>query len=180
MKPHYRFLPTVFVVMLLFGGNINWVRHNNGDKWNGTVSFIVSGTGPDIVTSEWRMDGTFRNSMGPVVHSAKFNSKDDEGEIRKNCSTTSEGRVEIDFDEIKGTYTIIVRGVRDCEGTAVEYGVTKAFSMPGGDTAIIIPNQPLGHDHNSLTGSINYKEGPHQRGNMQSQIFKWNLVKAPE
>ena len=149
------------------------------DKWNGTVSFIQSVTGPDIIISEWKMEGSFNNGVGTVTHSAKYQYKDGVGEIKRDCSNTSDSKVEITVDESGKTYTVMVLGVLDCTGTAIEYGEKKNFRMPGGDTAIWISDQPLGQNRNALSGTLTFKNGPAGRGNIQTLIYKWSLVKAP-
>lgn len=180
VKYHYCLPPVLFTAILL----LTWNTHQTGialpEKWNGTVSFSSSGTGPFIVNSEWRMDCTFRNSSGPVVHSFKYQSKHRDDEVSRNCSTTSDGRLAITFDDQKATYTIMVMGIRDCVGTETNQGEQKEFRVPGGDTAIIIPDQPIGRDRNNLTGSFTHKEGPHGKGLFETIAFKWDLVKVAE
>ena len=153
-------------------------RKSIDDKWNGTISFIESDTGPDIISSEWKMEGNFTNSTGPIVHSSKYQYKDGVGEIKRNCLANGTGRVEVIIDEAKKQYTIMVHGVPDCGGKNIEYGVTSDFKIPGGDTAIYIPDQPLGASKNVLTGSLIYKDGPLAQGIVQSHVYKWNLSKV--
>jgi hypothetical protein len=166
-------------LQFLLSGYTGLPKTRLDEKWDGTVSFVESETGPDIIISEWKMTGSFKNSSGQVLHSFHYQYKDGVGEIKKDCSSTSESRVQIDIDESANTYTLMVLGVQDCSGTEVKYGVKKNFSMPGGDTAIWISKQPLGNNRNTLSGTITLKNGPLARGMMQTHVYKWNLVKVP-
>jgi hypothetical protein len=154
------------------------VENSPADTWSGTVSCSIVVTGPDIATSEWKMDGTFQNSEGSVLHSSKYQSVD--GKVKKSCSVTSPGRLVIEIDQARGTYTVMVCGVKDCVGTSFEYGKELTYTVPGGDTAIVIDSQKLGSNAETLAGTLNYKEGPHGRGLVQTQVFKWSLVKSRE
>ena len=177
-KLQFHVLLFIIVPLILFSG-FSGKQENVNDKWSGTVTFLETDSGPDIILSEWKMAGNFTNSLGPVIHSSKFHFKDGVGEIKRECSTTSECRLDINIDQAKQVYTIMVLGVRDCIGFGIEDGVKKEYSVPGADTAILISDQPLGVKKNMLSGTITLKDGPYAGGVMQTHNYKWNLVKAP-
>ena len=177
-KLQFHVLSLVFVPLILSIGFAGKYEDVN-EKWSGTVTFIETDKGPDIIFSEWKMAGTFNNGLGTVVHTSKFHFKDGVGEIKRECSTTSESRVEISVDQSKQVYTIMVLGVKDCIGSGIEDGIKKEYSVPGGDTAILIPDQRLGVNKNILSGTITRKTGPLAEGVIQTHNYKWNLVKSP-
>ena len=169
----------VFVILALASGFTNKPGHITADSWNGTVSFTQMETGPFIIISESRIEGNFKNSAGPVLHTSNYKSKWDKYETVNNCTGTSEGRVEVNIDEISKTYRIYVSGVADCSGISIENGVSEEYLIPGGDTVIYIDRQPLGTNPNLLAGTVTIKEGPYSKGKMQSMTYKWNLTRSP-
>ena len=179
MKLYSAFLFFAMMVFALDSEDKITGLHNPGSNWNGSVSMHLSETGPDIIISEWKMDGNFNNSRGPFVHSTKYHYKDGVGEIKRDCSGTGEAVVEVNIDETRKLYTIMVHGVPECIGKTIKYSVTKEFSIPGGDTVIYIPDQRLGNNLNLLSGTIALKNGPMAGGISQTHVFKWNLTKTP-
>ncbi len=149
------------------------------DGWNGTVSFLQSETGPFITKSEWKIECNFTNSKGLVSHTSNYRSKWDKDSTLRSCLGKGEGRVEVNIDEVKKTYEIFVSGIPECAGTSLELGETATFTIPGGDSVIVIDRQPLGNDPSRLSGTITLKEGPYNYGKMRTLTYKWNLAKAP-
>ncbi|MGQ0738152.1 MAG: hypothetical protein ACT4OJ_03745 [Bacteroidota bacterium] len=179
MKLYCAFLFFIVMVFALDPEDKKTGLPDLGNNWNGSVSLHMSKTGPDIIISEWKMEGTFTNSRGPFVHSSKYQYKDGVGEIKRDCLGTGEARVEVNINETGKLYTIMVHGVPECKGKTIEYGATKEFSIPGGDTTIYIPDQPLGNSSNVLSGTITLKSGPLAEQVIQTHVFKWNLSRTP-
>ena len=164
LKNYFALLP---VIPFLFSAN-NIMQRNNGhrydgDNWSGKVSFFEKKTGGEIAISEWKMEATIVNNKGTAIHSMKLKSTI-HGDVI-DCRSEAETEVEVDIDDEAGKYGITVP-VPGCEGVSDQ-------------TAIVISDQILGSNRNTLSGTL-VLEDDNPAGGTITTTYTWNLVNKPK
>ena len=173
MKKNTSFFSALFFLVIIASGEPFNAKGQDPNKWNGTVRFYQITTGGGQ-TLEERMDAVITNDTGSAVHS--FYGQLGEGCIA-DCKTADQTELELGIDIELKEYGIRVP-VPGCVGTTLCKGITRSYAQSDA-TAIMIEGQPLGANHNVLSGTFTETFGPDRTGLKVVSTFTWALVKGP-
>lgn len=168
----------LLVILLTFSSSAFIQKQSNERKseevWSGTVSFLEKRTGREIVTSEWTMFASFNASHGTANQNKKDRMRNG---AKGDCYGEGSSELDVGIDDETNTYGITAY-IPSCTGTSVTAAGTVSAAAQD-ETAIVINDQPLPENTNSLSGTLTIDEGPFPDGSAASTIYKWNLVKGP-